>query len=129
MAKTARAFAAIRAVKNGLSPVRLLIAATIFHLALTVAVFGLGWFGLLPGTFDRNGIAVSFASDGVDFHDGAAKLSEMPGRGDFSGWVSEHQPFHVKLYSICDTLFSALLGKNIISAEPLNVFYYEETFY
>jgi hypothetical protein len=124
MAKTARAFAAIRAVKNGLSPVRLLIAATIFHLALTFAVFGMGRLGFLPGTFDRNGIAVSFASDGVGFHDGAAKLSEMLGGGDFSGWVTAHQPFHVKLYSICYTLFSALPGKNIISAEPLNVFCY-----
>lgn len=124
MAKTGRAFAATRAVKNGLSPVSLLIAATIFHLAVTVTVFGLGRFGFLPGTFNRDGIAVSFAPDGVMFHDGAAELSVMLGRGDFGGWVAEHQPFHVKLYSICYTLFGALLGKNIISAGPLNVFYY-----
>lgn len=124
MAKTGTAFAALRAVENGLSPVRLLIAATIFHLAVTVAIFGVGRFGFLPGTFNRDGIAVSFAPDGVMFHDDAAGLSEMLGRGDFGGWADEHQPLHVKLYSVCYTLFGAPLGKNIVSAEPLNLLYY-----
>jgi hypothetical protein len=124
LAETGRALPAIRAVKIGLSPARLLIAAAIFHLAVTTAVFGLGRFGLLPGTFNRDGIAVSFAPDGLMFHEGAAELSEILGRGDFGDWIAAHQPFHVKLYSICYALFGPLVGKNIISAEPLNGSYY-----
>lgn len=109
---------------DGLNPVRLLIVAAIFHLALTITIFGLGRHGVLPRTFDRDGIAVSFARDGVMFHDGAAELSEILGRGEFINWATAHQPFHVKLYSICFSLFGPLLGKNIISVEPLNIFYY-----
>lgn len=124
LAKTGRALPAIRAVKNGLSPGRLLIAAAIFHLTVTAAVFGSGRFGLLPGTFNRDGIAVSFAPDGVMFHDGAAELSELLRRGDFGNWIAAHQPFHVRLYSICYAIFGPLVGKNIISAEPLNGSYY-----
>ncbi|HEX7176363.1 MAG TPA: hypothetical protein VF240_13955 [Pyrinomonadaceae bacterium] len=103
---------------------RLLTAAAIFHLALTMTIFGLGRHGVLPGTFNHDGIAVSFAPDGVMFRDGAAGLSEILGRGEFINWATAHQPFHVKLYSICFALLGPLLGRNIISAEPLNLFYY-----
>lgn len=47
------------------SPARWLIAAGIFHLAVTCIVYGLGRFAVLSAAFDRNGIAVSFAPDGV----------------------------------------------------------------
>jgi hypothetical protein len=109
---------------GGLSPTRLLIAAAIFHLVVTVTVFSLGRYAVLPGTFDRNGSAVSFAPDSATFHDEAAELSETLQRGEFINWFSAHQPLHIRLYSICFALFGPLLGENIISAEPLNLLYY-----
>jgi len=121
---TERAFPALRAIWDGLSPARLLVAAAVFHLSAAAAVFCLGRYELLPGTFDRDGIAVSFAPDGLKYHDGAAELSEMLARGDLSGWVAARQPFHVRPYSVCFLLFGPLLGRNVVGAEPLNVAYY-----
>jgi hypothetical protein len=101
---------------------RLLIAAAILHLAVTAVVFTLGRQALLPGTFDANGIAVSFANDGVGHREDAAKLGEILWSGRFHEWFSAAYPFHVKLYSICFAFFGAFLGFNILSAEPLNLF-------
>ncbi|HEV7798311.1 MAG TPA: hypothetical protein VGO73_09155, partial [Pyrinomonadaceae bacterium] len=56
---------------------RLLIAAAIFHVVLTTSIYGLGRYAVLPGTFDTNGIAVSFASDGLKLSQEAAGLSEL----------------------------------------------------
>jgi hypothetical protein len=116
-----------RRIGDWLTPARLLIAAAIFHLALTVTTFGLGQCEVLPSTLDHNGTAISFAPDGVMHRDGAAELSGTLRRGEFINWATAHQPFHVKLYSICFTLFGPLLGQNILSAEPLNIFYYLTT--
>jgi len=121
MKRIERALSAIRAIKKGLGPARLLLAAAIFHAAVTGAVFGIGRYGLLPGTFNRDGIAVSFAPDGLKFQAAAAGLSDALRRGDFAGWAGAREPFHVKPYSVCFALFG---GSNIVSAEPLNVLYY-----
>ncbi|HJQ33708.1 MAG TPA: hypothetical protein VJ866_16110 [Pyrinomonadaceae bacterium] len=124
MKRIERALSAIRATRKGLGPARLLLAAAVFHAAVTVAVFGLGRYGLLPGTFNRDGIAVSFAPDGLKFQAAAVGLSEALRRGDFAGWANANEPFHVKPYSICFALFGGLAGTNVVSAEPLNVLYY-----
>src|SRR5918993_859750 len=55
-----------------LSPARLLIAAAIFHLTLIAACYGLGRLHLLPGTFDADGIAFSFARDSGFYREEAA---------------------------------------------------------
>jgi hypothetical protein len=107
-----------------LSPLRLLIAAAIFHLAITTTVFTLGRRALLPGTFDANGIAVSFASDGVGYREDAALLGEVFRRGVFHQWFAAPYPLHVKLYALCFAAFGPVLGFNILSGEFLNLFYY-----
>lgn len=121
MKRIGRALSAIRATKKGLSPARLLLAAAVFHAAVAGAVFCLGRYGLLPGTFNRDGIAVSFAPDCLKFQAAAVRLSEALARGDFAAWAVAREPFHVKPYSICFALFG---GSNVLSAEPLNVLYY-----
>lgn len=107
-----------------LGPSHLLIVAAIFHLAVTGAVYALGRYAILPSTFDSNGIAVSFASDGIGDRADAAGLSELLRRGRFREWATAPLEFHLKLYSISFALFGPWLGLTIVSIEPLNVLCY-----
>ena len=107
-----------------LSPRRLLIAAAIFHLVVTVSIYGLGRYAVLPGTFDTNGIAVSFAPDGIPSQQEIAELSDALARGQIRDWLTAASPFHLKLYSICFALLRPWFGSTILSAEPLNVLCY-----
>jgi len=107
-----------------LSPLRLLIVAAIFHLSVTTTIYALGRGAILPRTFDANGIAVSFASDGQGDRADAAALSELIRRGFLREWVTAPLEFHLKLYSICFALFGPWLGLTIISIEPLNILLY-----
>jgi hypothetical protein len=104
--------------------VRLLCAAAILHVTLTVAIYALGRSAALPGTFDENGVAASFASDGVRYRADADALGEALRRGEFGAWATADRPFHVKLYSVCFALFGPLLGYNVLGAEPLNALFY-----
>jgi hypothetical protein len=107
-----------------LGPARLLCAAAVLHLVLSVTVYGLGHYALSPGTFDDSGVAVAFASDGVRYRADAAALSEALWGGEIRHWVGADRPFHVKLYSICFALFGPWLGYNVVGAEPLNALCY-----
>lgn len=104
--------------------VRVLCAAAVLHLLLSVAVYVSGRAALLPATFDENGVAVSFASDGVRYRADAAGLSETLWRGELRAWATADRPFHVKLYSVCFALFGPVLGYSILGAEPLNSLLY-----
>ena len=107
-----------------LSPRRLLIAAAIFHLVVTVSIYGLGRYAVLPGTFDTNGIAVSFAPDGIKLREETAKLSDDLARGQIRHWFIAASPLHLKLYSVCFALLGPWFGSTILSAEPLNALCY-----
>lgn len=106
------------------SPVRLLIAAAILHVLLTLSVFALGRYSVLPTTFDTNGIAVSIAPDGTVHREEAAQLGRALASGQFRDWLDLSSPFYLKLYSICFALLGPLFGSTILSAEPLNVVFY-----
>ena len=112
------------AINVWLSPIRLIIAALIFHLAVTATIYGLGRSALLPGTFDTNGIAKSFAPDGVKDRGSVIWLSEVLRRGQIRDWLSADYPFHFKVYSICFAVFGSWLGFTILAAEPLNALCY-----
>lgn len=103
---------------------RLLCAAAILHLVLSVTVYAFGHYALFPDTFDADGVAVAFASDGVRYRRDAAALSESLRRGDIRYWAGADHPFHVKLYSVCFALFGTWLGYNVLGAEPLNALCY-----
>lgn len=91
---------------------------------LSVAVYAFGRAAVSPATFDENGVAISFASDGVRYRADAAALCESIRRGEFGAWASADKPFHVKLYAVSFALFGSLLGYNVLGAEPLNVLLY-----
>lgn len=106
------------------SALRLLIVAAMLHLATTAVTFTLGRRAVMPNTFDVNGVAVSFADDGVGYREDAATLAEMLWDGKVQEWFGAAYPFHVKLYSIFFASFGLILGFNILSAEPFNLFCY-----
>lgn len=105
-------------------PKRLLIVAAIFHVAVTLAIYTLGRYSVLPAIFDSNGIAISFAPDAAVDRAGTATLSEILKRASFRDWFTAPFALHAKLYSLCFALFGTTLGMNILSAEPINLFFY-----
>jgi ankyrin repeat protein len=105
-------------------PARLLLLAAVFHLLLVVTIFLLGRDSAFTDTFDSNGIGISFAADGIEYREDAARLSETLKRGELLDWLSSRDSLQVKLYSIGFALFGSLFGQNIISIEPLNCLYY-----
>jgi 4-amino-4-deoxy-L-arabinose transferase-like glycosyltransferase len=102
----------------------LLCAAAVLHLVLSAIIYALGHYAVFPATFDAQGVAVAFASDGVRYRADAAALSEALWRGELGSWVVADHPFHVKLYSVCFALFGRWLGYNVVGAEPLNALWY-----
>jgi hypothetical protein len=102
----------------------MLIAAGILHLAVTIAIFSAGHYKLSPGTFDKDGIGISFAVDGVQHRTDAVALSEYLRSGALVDWLRAPYPLHDKLYSICFAVLGPWLGFNIITIEPLNVLLY-----
>ena len=105
-------------------PKHLLIVAAIFHVAVTLAIYTLGRYSVLPAIFDSNGIAISFAPDAAFDRADTATLSEILKRASFRDWLTAPFALHAKLYSLCFALFGTTLGMNILSAEPINLLFY-----
>ena len=55
--------------------VRYLLIAAAFHVALTITIFLIGHFQLLPNTIDRNGNGLTFALDGTSYQRVASELA------------------------------------------------------
>jgi hypothetical protein len=106
-----------------LTPRGALVAAAVFHLALTLTVFGVGRLGLSPSQFDRDGIG-EFARDGRVFREQANQLGDLLREGKVVQWADGATTLDVKLYSLDLLLARPLLGPSILSVEPLNLAYY-----
>src|SRR3982074_1359451 len=106
-----------------LSPRRALIAAALLHVLVTVSVFSVGRFGLVPSQFDRDGIG-EFARDGNLFRGQANSLADVLTEGQVGSWVRNNTTLHVKVLSLDFAVIRPLVGSNILAAEPLNLFYY-----
>jgi len=104
--------------------VRYLLLAAAIHVALTVGIFLTGHFQLLPGTFDQNGIGLTFAIDGATYRNLSASLATELQTNGFAAWANARAPLHCKLYALSFAVFGKFLGHNILAAEPLNLFYY-----
>jgi len=111
---------------------RLLALAACGHMALTLALYLIGRFQLMPDVFDTNGIGIMFAADCVGYRTEAVSLIDILMHKGIVAWItapSEYlvNPFHLKLYSLSFAVCGPLLGYNILSAEPLNLLYYLST--
>ena len=106
------------------SKLRFLILAGAIHVALTTAIFLIGHFRVWPNRFDENGIGITFAIDGKTYHQVAIELVSEWKTNGFTAWLKTKAPLHSRLHSISFMMFGWLLGYNILSAEPLNLFYF-----
>jgi hypothetical protein len=106
------------------TPTPLLFAAAVFHLLVTLSIYAIGRVGIIPDGFDRNGIAVSFASDGRRLRDQASILGDKLAHGRINDWRQAAAAPHIKFYSFSFAVLQRLLGANILSAEPLNALCY-----
>ena len=103
---------------------RFLILAGVVHVTLTVAIFLVGHFQLLPNTFDENGTGLTFAIDGASYQRLASNLADELQANGIGAWLNTKAPFHSRLHSLSFATFGKLLGHNILGAEPLNLFFY-----
>jgi hypothetical protein len=115
--------------KEGLAPAfrrvrRYLLLAAAFHIALTVTIFLIGHYRVLPNTFDENGVGLTFAIDGTSYQRVASGLVDAWQTDGIAAWFKLKAPLHARLYSITFATFGKLLGHNILAAEPVNLFYY-----
>lgn len=125
--RTRAARARPRGTFGGGTPARLLFVAALLHVAATVAVFVAGHKALLPGLFDGDGIAVSFASDGRLYMTEVRLLVEDLAAGRPGAWLAAPYPPHVKLYSLSFAALGWLFGFTVLSAESLNLACYLAT--
>jgi hypothetical protein len=103
---------------------RYLILAGAIHVALTIVIFLTGHFQLLPGTFDQNGVGLTFAIDGTSYQRVASRIVEESQTHGFVVFRRVQAPLHSKLYALSFATFGKFLGHNILAAEPLNLIYY-----
>lgn len=115
----------VRARIKGLrsSPaVWLIVCAAVFHILFTVSLFVIGRTQIAPSLVDRDGIIDAIASDSYGYRHQALgflsdkesdPLTEPPGNVTYG-----------KVLSIEFALFGRVLGNNILSAEPFNLFCY-----
>ena len=101
----------------------LLALAACFHVAITVSVFIVGRTRLLPAQFDQNGLG-AFASDSFFYQGDVSALIDKLKTQGFMAWLQSVAPLHIKLYSLSYLFFSRWMSPNIVTYEPLNLFYY-----
>ena len=89
---------------------RLLILAAAIHVALTIAIFLIGHFRVLPNTFNENGIGITFAIDGKSYHQVAIDLVNQWKTNGFIAWLKTKAPLHSRLHSVSFMIFGWLLG-------------------
>jgi len=107
-----------------LNPLRWLIMAGAIHITLTLAVFLAGHFQLLPSVFDAHGTGLTFAIDATSYQALSSELAiELQTKG-LSAWLAIKAPLHCRLYSLLFATIGRVLGHNVLTAEPLNLFYY-----
>jgi hypothetical protein len=110
-----------------LTPQRWLVLAGAIHITLTLAIFLVGHFQLLPAFVDQYGsvgAVSSFLSDGAAYRNLASDLAHQLQANGLAAWLAIKAPLHCRLYSLLFATFGRVLGHNIIAAEPLNLIYY-----
>ena len=118
----------LSAADGRISPRRLLVAAAVFHILVTLTVFIVGKAGLFPRTFDTHGIGISFVIDSTIYREHALQMANLLQQARLREWANYGEPslspFQLKLYSIFMATFGPVLGYGILAVEPLNLAYY-----
>jgi hypothetical protein len=101
----------------------LLLLAAGLHITVTAGVFVIGRFGLMPTQFDGNGLG-QFAFDSFVYQDDIVGLTDKLSSQGVVPWLKAVAPLHIKLYAFSHALFSHWTAPNVLTIEPLNLFYY-----
>ena len=104
----------------------LLVIAAILQFAVVLGLFTMGRLGVAPNKIDDHGLLRAALHDARDYDRAATKAVETLKQCEVRAWLVGYEA-HVKLYSLCYLVFGALLGNNILSAEPLNLACYLAT--
>lgn len=103
---------------------RCLIAAALFHVALTITVFLIGYFKLIPSVFNEFGVGIGFAADAMPYRNLANEVAVRWHTEGIGIWLDTPSPLHLRLHTVVFHFLGPLLGYNILAAEPLNLFFY-----
>jgi hypothetical protein len=104
------------------------VIAVAFHLVLSLAIAFAGKYRFFPGTFNENGIGISFAIDSISYNREAGEMAQLLQHGRFRDWLNYPSVFpttlHIRLYSLGFASLGKLVGFRTLAAEPLNLIYY-----
>jgi hypothetical protein len=100
----------------------LILAAAVWHICITLTVFLIGRYRLLPNQIDPVGLAMT--SDAADYQGDCILLVYVLKNGRVLDWATWPTQFHVRLYSLPLMLLFRWVGFNILTIEPLNLLYY-----
>lgn len=107
------------------NPIYLLLIAAVLHIALAVAVLGVGKLQLFPAGLSPNGLSDALGRDSaLYFQPQVEMLADLLHQGEVSPWFHRPTDLHVKLYSLSFALFSRWTTFNVVTVEPLNLLYY-----
>ena len=110
-----------------LNPQRWLLLAGAVHITLTLAIFLVGHFQLLPNLVDPYGTFGTVSPLPVDaaaYRNLASDLANELQTNGVSAWLTFKAPLHSRLYSLLFATIGRVLGHNIVAVEPLNLIYY-----
>src|SRR5262252_1508511 len=110
-----------------IQPRGLLVAAAIWHILVAATVFSAGRWQLAPLHFFPNGIGKSFAIDTVDYAGQCVELARIIKTEGLVAWATWPTQLHLRLYSLPLALVSRWFSFNILTIEPVNLFYYLAT--
>ena len=75
----------------------LILAAAIWHLSVTVAVFALGRYGLLPSSFYPGGL---FAPDEIAYQSVCIEIGDILRNQGFVAWATSPTQLHLRFYAL-----------------------------
>ena len=101
----------------------LILAAAVWHIAVTLAIFLIGRSGRAPGQFNQNGLG-SFALDGFMYQGEVLELCGVLKNQGIIAWTTWPTQLHVRLYSLPVAVLGQRTSFNILTIEPLNLIYY-----
>ncbi len=111
-----------------LSAVRLILIAAAFHIIFVLGISLVGITGILPNTFNAEGVGISFAIDSIGYHREASEMAQLLQKGRFQDWLDYPSVFpttlHIRVYSLGFAALGKLVGFRTLAAEPLNLIYY-----
>lgn len=105
----------------GTWPTRLLVAAGLLHILLSVGLHVAGRSQVAPNLIDPDGIMPSFASDSYTYRQPAIFLTHILKEQGVSAWLAEGEPVHIKLISLQFAVFGSVFGYTPLSTELLNL--------